>query len=163
MSVPLLSEPVAASTQRPSLRPQPRARRSSKRARVPAISVVQALPKAKRPLWLKLLVGMQTLSSSLALGMVGATLMVYGLTVQADRRLNATTATLQQLQRQEQQLIAAKAVLQHHLAQDAVDSEVDALPENVIFLDPEIAPTPSKQPATTISPPTPTRSIPMGY
>ncbi|MDA0268136.1 MAG: hypothetical protein O2890_08250 [Cyanobacteria bacterium] len=167
MSVPLPIEPSVAPTQFSSAQSQPQSRRrdsSSKRVRRPAVTVVQALPKAKRPLWLKLLIGLQTLSTGLAMGTVGVTLAVYGLTVQADRRLNTTTATLRQLQHQEQQLTSAKAVLQYHLAQDAVDEQVEAPKKNVIFLDPEIAPTPSPaERATPETAPPPLPSSPMGY
>jgi hypothetical protein len=130
----------------------------------PVVTVVP-LPQAKRPLWLKGLTALQTLSSGLALGTVGATLVVYGLTVQADRRLETTTATLRQLQRQEQQLTSAKAVLQHHLSQDAVNSQVASPDQSVIFLDPAIAPTPasSDRPAVETAPSKRPRSIPMGY
>lgn len=138
---------------------------TSKRVNRPAVTVVQAFPKAKRPLWLKGLMGLQTLSSGLALGTVGVTLVVYGLTVQADRRLNTTTTALRQLQHQEQQLTSAKAVLQHHLAQDAVNSQVEFPQQNVIFLDPEIAPTPepSDRPVVDTTPSKSPLSVPMGY
>ncbi len=168
MSAPLSSESAVAPNQIPLSRSYPRSRRqqaATKRASRPSMTVVQALPRPKRPLWLKGLTAMKTLSSGLALGTVGTTLVMYGMTVQADLRLNATTATLQQLQRQEQQLTSAKAVLQHHLTQDAVDGQTEVPSKNVIFLDPEIAPTPSPQGGTAIetTPKISSFSVPLGY
>ena len=182
MSVPLRSkstvEPVrvlplrGAQTfpQEPSKRRSSRTGLKAKRAKRPVAKLVQALPKARRPLWLRGLMGLQALSSGLALGTVGVTLVMYGLTVQADRRLNAATLTLRQLQQQEQQLTSAKAVLQHHLNQDVIDLQTEFAEQNVVFLEPAIAHNtseggskPSSDPQPALTSPQPFPSAPMGY
>ena len=162
MSAALKSEALAARS-----RPAPRQRRLRVVSTPPATPVV--LPTATprdRPLWLKLLIAGQRASLALAGITVTGALAAYALTVDTNRRLTTTTATLGQLQDHQQQLITANAVFKNHLAQTAIAAmnEGTLHPKDVIFLE-AAAPAESStpQPQSTPAPPKERRFFPKGY
>lgn len=148
MSAALKSEPLSTQPQRDRATA---ARRRQRLTVVPpqAVPTPVAFPTAEvrdRPVWLKLLVAGQRASLVLAGVTVTAALSAYAMTVDANRRLTAATATLGQLQDHQQQLITANAVFKNHLAQTAIAAMHDGTlhPKDVIFLEataPSAAPT----------------------
>ncbi|TVQ05443.1 MAG: hypothetical protein EA368_19265 [Leptolyngbya sp. DLM2.Bin27] len=78
-------------------------------------------------------------SSALAVSLVALTLVSYGTSVYISRQLSQANQQLNRLQRSEQQLTTANAVLKNHLAQQ-VESEAMGFqppqPGSVIFLKP---------------------------
>lgn len=138
---------------------QTRRRTSSQR---PHLTTIEALPRPERPLWLRLLVGGQVCSVLLATGLVGATFVIYGMTVQTHRQLSTASRHLQQLQDQAQQLTAGRAVLRHHLAQDAGHTRPTDPARDVIFLEPAAVPSANPGTAETVPPSSPVRR-PLGY
>ncbi|MGD1860095.1 MAG: hypothetical protein ACFB0E_09010 [Leptolyngbyaceae cyanobacterium] len=105
---------------------------------VTASVIVPLHGKRNRPLWLRLLaIGQRTSLIVSGLAVAGA-LSAYALTVNANRRLTTTTATLGHLQDHQQQLIKANAVFKNHLAQTAIAAMNDGTlhPKDVIFLEP---------------------------
>ncbi|QQE64658.1 hypothetical protein GFS31_13390 [Leptolyngbya sp. BL0902] len=101
---------------------------------------VPSLPVATRPSPLQRAMGhVHTVSSALALSLVGLTLVGYGTSVYLDRQLGQASRQLSQLQRSEQQIITANATLTRHMAQQAEQPEAGLLPptpDQVIFLNP---------------------------
>lgn len=147
----------------------PKRRRLRVMAKVQPLKTVIFPPQTQsdRPLWLKLLIAGQRLSLGMAAVTVAGALSAYALTVDTNRKLTTVTASLGQLQDQEQQLTTAIAVFKNHLAQTAIDAvDSGALhPKDVIFLE-AASPTPAAEPAQPASPEdlsTDKRFFPKGY
>ncbi len=159
---------------RPTPDQRPRARQ---RARNPGftqavefraeLAQLRPLPVSAEPS--PILVGLKQchlVSSVLATALVGLSLASYGASVYVDRQLEQATQRLTQLQRNEQQLTTANAILTSHMAQQA-DSPATGLeppkPDHVIFLQP--APVrPATAPSAVVpSLPWLNRPSPMGY
>lgn len=168
MSAALKFEPLV---ERP--RPSSQAAEPQPRLRVvpepgPAAPVVfPDTGRRDRPTWLKLLVVGQRVSLVVAGLAVTGTLSAYALTVDTNRRLTMTTATLGQLQDHQQQLTTANAVFKNHLAQTAITAmQAGTLhPKDVIFLE-VAAPQPeasAPQPQVTDTIPKERRFFPKGY
>ncbi|NJL49101.1 MAG: hypothetical protein HC929_18600 [Leptolyngbyaceae cyanobacterium SM2_5_2] len=127
-----------------------------------------SLPVSAAPSRLMVVLGqVHLVSSVLATALVGLTLVGYGASVYVDRQLNQATQRLSELQRNEQQLATATAVLTSHMAQQAEDSASGLQapkPDQVIFLKPAPA-RPGAAPSAVVPPwrwlgyP----SSPMGY
>lgn len=168
MSAALKSEPLAI--------PPRRSHQTSVRQRrlrvvpEPTTATPVAFPAGgqhHRPLWLQLLIAGQRASLVLAGITVTSALSAYALTVDTNRRLTATTATLGQLQDHQQQLITANAVFKNHLAQTAIAAmNAGTLhPKDVIFLEAAapLADAPTPAPQSAPPPPTERRFFPKGY
>lgn len=126
---------------------------------------VQSLPMATAPSPLRRTLGqIHLVSSVLAASLVSLTLVGYGTSVYLDRQLNQATQHLSQLQRGEQQLTTANAILTRHMAQQAelpTTGLQPPKPDQVIFLQP--AP---QRPANTPeaqATPIPQAERPLGY
>lgn len=126
---------------------------------------VQSLPGVTTPSPLRRTLGqIHLLSSVLAASLVSLTLVGYGTSVYLDRQLDQATKHLGQIQRGEQQLTTANAILTRHMAQQAELSTTGLQPpkpDQVIFLNP--AP---QRPATAAeiqASPTPQAERPLGY
>lgn len=129
----------------------------------PTLTPVEALPRRQRPLWLRCLVWGQVASVLATTGLVGGVFVLYGFTVQTNRQLNSATQHLQTLQTRAQQLVTGKAILRHHLAQQAALGSLQNPHQGVIFLEPAAAPevkVPPIAPPATLSRPL---SRPLGY
>jgi hypothetical protein len=87
----------------------------------------------------------------LAASLVSLTLVGYGTSVYVDRQLDQATRRLSQLQRSEQQITTANAILTRHMAQQVEQPDTGLQPpkpDQVIFLQP--AP---QRPATAVEEP----------
>lgn len=127
--------------------PQPRRRRRA------TVAAVEPLPVSTAPSPLLVnLKRLQLVTSVLTASLVGLSLVGYGTSVYVDRQLRQSTQRLSQLQRSEQQLTTANAILTSHLAQQAESPETGLQPpkpDSVIFLRPapqRSAPEPSPGP-----------------
>ncbi|MEM1279580.1 MAG: hypothetical protein AAGG53_06030 [Cyanobacteria bacterium P01_H01_bin.152] len=127
-----------------------------------------SLQPRDRPLWVNALVLGQRLSLVVAGISVATALAAYAATVDTNRRLTVATATLGQLQDQQQQLTTANAVFKNHLAQTAITAMNDGTlhPKDVIFLEATESPEsafkmPVTQPTEAIVPNR--RFFPKGY
>jgi hypothetical protein len=124
------------------------------------------LPTQASPLLLTL-TRLQLVSSVLATALVGLCLVSYGASVYVDRQLSQATKRLSQLQRSEQQLITANALLTSHMAHQAelpTTGLQPPKPDSVIFLKPAPlrspqAPTPAAEPGVRW----PKLNPPLGY
>ena len=101
---------------------------------------VKTLPVTTAPSPLRrTLAQIYLVSSVLAASLVSLTLVGYGTSVYVDRQLAQATNRLSQLQRSEQQLTTANAILTRHMAQQAEDPAAGLQPpkpDQVIFLQP---------------------------
>lgn len=93
--------------------------------------------KRRYPLWLKAVILGQRVSAGLAVLSVAGALLAYGLTVNTNRKLTLATSTLENLQAQQQQLVAANAVFKNHIAETALTTlDANTLhPRNVLFVE----------------------------
>lgn len=113
---------------------------------------VKSLPLATAPSPLRHVLGsLHLVSSVLAASLVSLTLVGYGTSVYVDRQLDQATRRLSQLQRSEQQITTANAILTRHMAQQVEQPDTGLQPpkpDQVIFLQP--AP---QRPATAVEEP----------
>lgn len=121
------------------------------RAKVAKVASVAPLPISTAPSPLLVnLKRLQLVTSVMAASLVGLSLVGYGTSVYVDRQLRQSVQRLSQLQRSEQQLTTANAILTSHLAQQAENPETGLQPpkpDSVIFLRPA--------PQRTVAEPTP--------
>jgi hypothetical protein len=159
--------PRPTPTQRPRAsqrNPNPGFSRDSQRSAEPA--QLRPLPSAE-PSRLRVVLGqLHLVSSVLATALVGLSLASYGASVYVDRQLNQATQRLSQLQRSEQQLTTANAILTSHMAQQAGETATGLQPpkpDQVIFLKP--APTRTQPATVAVVPPLSWlgRTPPLGY
>lgn len=126
---------------------------------------VKSLPVATAPSPLRrTLAQVHVVSSVLAASLVSLTLVSYGTSVYVDRQLDQATRRLSQLQRSEQQLTTANAILTRHMAQQAEDPTTGLeppKPDQVIFLQPA----PQRPAQAAEEPATALNSVdrPLGY
>lgn len=102
--------------------------------------VVTSLPQTQAPpAWLKLLIRAQHASSVAVLGLVVATLAVYGWTVYVQQRWGQEYQRFETLKKQERQLISGNEALKNDIARQA-ESPTSGLivpdPTNAVFLTP---------------------------
>ncbi len=134
------------------------------------LGVSQPIPFSRRtpesyPAWLKVLIVSQRFSLGVTLVAIAGTLAVYGLTVNANRRLAAATTRLEALEDQQNQLTTANTVFKNHLAQTALSQlgEENLNPKHVLFLEAAPVIAPPSPPADTAAPAAPKRIFPQGY
>ncbi len=130
---------------------------------------VKPLPnRMARPLWLRYLLLGQRLSTPLTLMLIAGVSVIYGWMVYTQQAWSRSYSELEQLQRQERQLLSTDEVLKHQLAEQATQPESGlALPnlDNTLFL-PAPAPRPPVNAAPAIAPstyPSAPVSKPLGY
>lgn len=122
----------------------------------------------------RLLSQLNLVSSTLAVAMVGLTLVSYGTSVYINRQLNQTNQKLSRLQRSEQQLTTANEVLKNHIAQQVgtqlEDGKNDETglhppqPSSVIFLKPTQRAAPAALPNQVVNRfSLPQVEVPLGY
>jgi len=143
------SRPLAWSVQRPGDRP-----------------MVQSIPVARKPRWLKQLLRTQRASTVITTGLVTLSFAMYGWTVYIQHLWRGEFDRMQALERQERQLTAASETLRQHLANQAERPDsglVLPTPESAIFLPaPSPAPAPSPTSESVAPPPLPAE-MPMAY
>lgn len=127
--------------------------------------VVKSLPRTSPiPSWLRLLIITQRGSSVIMLGLIVATLAIYGWTVHFQQRWGNTYSRYEKLQRQMQQYIEANETLKDYFARQAESPNANlVLPssDNTILLQP--APVPPIPPVTEVAPLPSAASAPLGY
>ncbi len=120
--------------------------------------------RVARPLWLRYLLLGQRLSTPLTLVLIAGVSMIYGWMVYTQQAWSRSYSELEQLQRQERQLLSTDEVLKHQLAEQATQPESGlALPnlDNTLFL-----PAPAPQPPVNAAPdaaPSAPAVEPLGY
>jgi hypothetical protein len=132
-------------------------------------ATVKPLPnRVARPLWLRYLLLGQRLSTPLTLVLIAGVSVIYGWMVYTQQAWSRSYSELEQLQRQERQLLSTDEVLKHQLAEQATQPESGlALPNlnNTLFL-PAPAPQPPVNTAPDVAPPAPPSAPavePLGY
>ncbi|WP_460202473.1 hypothetical protein [Scytonema sp. NUACC21] len=114
------------------------------------LSTIPVMPSQSMPLWLLRLYGIHRHSSIVAFLLVAATLVVYGLTVYSQEFWSQSYRKLQNLQRQERQLMTTNETLKNNMAKEAQkqpEKLVSPSPNRMIFLNP--APVTSNPPSNT--------------
>ncbi|HEY9846587.1 MAG TPA: hypothetical protein V6D03_10355 [Candidatus Caenarcaniphilales bacterium] len=156
------------SSMHPSAKPnhlQASPERSIRSRRRQRQAVVEALPNAPLPAWLRLLIILKRASTPLSLTLVIAVLAVYGWSAGLARSWSQAYSQLEQLQREERQLTAASETRKYQIAQQAASPTtglVRQVPANTIFL--KLEPPRKFQPPEAKPPETaPASSVPMGY
>lgn len=104
--------------------------------------VVTSLPRTQPPpAWLKLLLNIQRTSSVAVIGLVIATLAIYGWTVYVQQRWGQEYRRFESLRKEERQLISGNEALKHDIAQQA-ELPTSRLtvpdPNHTIFLRPAV-------------------------
>jgi hypothetical protein len=119
------------------------------------------------PAWLQVLLSLQKLSIASTVMLTVAVFGVYGWSVYTQEAWNSNHKKLEQLQKQERQLVESEAFLSHDLTKKFQTQPGDLVresPERSIFL--ESAPTrPSRSPAPTVADTgsSTKKSTPVGY
>lgn len=132
-SVPTTTHRRLTSVQQPRVSVSPRTRQSIRRT-------VETLAPTRPPLWLRAIIHLQRRSTPITLLLVASALPVYGWSVYTQRAWGEAYEKLEQLQRQERQLVAANEIRKYEVTQQAELSPVGLVrqvPENTIFLKPE--------------------------
>ncbi|MEO0947345.1 MAG: hypothetical protein AAFY11_04225 [Cyanobacteria bacterium J06641_5] len=130
---------------RQSARPAPRQRQQSARP--------VSLPSARSQRGLKLLVGVQRLTTAVAIGAVGVALGTYSLTVCQWQAWNQAERQLQELRYQERSLQRSGAALEASLAADAERSPLVLWdPKQTLFVKAAPAPQPTVPVAAELPP-----------
>lgn len=117
------------------------------------------------PFWLRSLLALQRSCSGITLGLVAATLAVYGSTVYLQQQWNRDYRQLQILRQHERQLTVATESLKHNIAEQLKQPQTDLQPQHdrFIVLSPSDrrAETPVEMPTQEIS--SPIDRPPLGY
>lgn len=132
----------------------------------PGNGVVERLPRQSGlPLWLRSLIGLQRSSTIVAFALAGAALGVYGWTVYSQQLWGKEYQRLENLRRDERQLMATGSTLKSQIAQQVNPASPDLIPrtpQNVIFLKPAPLRQPPAPPQKPVDP-APAPAGPMGY
>jgi len=96
-------------------------------------------PSKQLPLWLRSLLWIQHSSAVVTFGLIGTTLLIYAVTVYSQQIWSREYRQLEELQRQERNLVATHESLKNQLAVEAQNEQaglVSPHPNNTIFLSP---------------------------
>jgi hypothetical protein len=138
----------------------------SLRARDPHRSHLEVVapPARSVPPWLLLLLTLRKVSTPLVLLLTLSVLPLYGWTVYTQRNWGQTYAQLEQLKRDERNLLLQHAARQHHINENAEQNPAGLTPKgphNTLFVKPEPAKLPQATPADDA--PSPLQMSPIGY
>ncbi|MER3477219.1 MAG: hypothetical protein C4287_12805, partial [Leptolyngbya sp. ERB_1_2] len=112
---------------------------NSKRSKKPKASVRQLPHSEKPPKWLRSLLLTQQVSVFATFVLAGAVLVVYGWTVYAQQLWGKEYSKLEQLRRNERQIMASGEVLKNQIANQSNRPGASLVPQNpnsLIFLKP---------------------------
>lgn len=161
-NVALFAPPAKTRRERQQLaKLQPKNRSTPSRS-----AVVRALPASRSmPSWLRLLLVAHRGSSIVTFLLITAVLTIYGWTVQTQQIWGREYSRLEDLQRQERQIITANEVLKDNIAlqaEDPASGSVAPTPDNAVYLDPApLRPARAIAPAAAVDAPVSTG--PLGY
>lgn len=126
---------------------------------------VVASSSRSAPPWFLLLLTLRKISTPLVLLLTLSILPLYGWTVSTQRNWGQTYAQLEQLKRDERNLLLQHETRQHHINENAEKNPAGLTPKgprNTLFVKPEPANLPQAAPADE-GPSTPLRMSPIGY
>lgn len=129
---------------------------------------VSQISTASQPLptWLRSLLWIQHSSAVVTFGLIGTTLLVYAVTVYSQQIWSREYRQLEDLQRQERNLVATHESLKNQLAVEAQDEQVGLVsphPNNTIFLSPSPNPPFKERSESSSETPSLPEKTPLGY